>query len=382
MGMFVHVENALNQLKEIGRYRSLSLPCGLDLSSNDYLGMADHPNLRMTAIAYFEGGGDVGATGSRLLRGHRSAHEALESYAAKVFEAGRTLFFSSGFQANYALLTTLPKRGDVVLYDEFVHASMRDGLVASRAKSFKFAHNDLNVLESALIKDRGKSQNIWICAESVYSMDGDRAPLSGLYALAERYDATLIVDEAHATGVLGEDGRGLAYDVICKNHGYDRVVTLHTCGKGLGLAGAIICAKSAIIDYMVNASRPFIFSTAPMPVQAVLVQKALEIILSTEGTLRRKKLEKVCRYTQQELGRLKNHVASGSHIVPLIIGDDSQAMHIAKKLQDKGFDIRAIRPPSVPEGTARLRLSLSSKLELENIERFINAYKNLVNIQA
>ncbi|MCK5373780.1 MAG: 8-amino-7-oxononanoate synthase [Alphaproteobacteria bacterium] len=365
-------EKTIEQLKSLGRYRRLTLPCGLDLSSNDYLGMADHPALREAALSYFGNEeSSVGSGGSRLLRGHAQAHQDLEDYAAQVFGCERTLFFPTGFQANYALLTTLPQRGDVVLYDNLVHASMRDGLVACRAKSFKFPHNDMNALEDLLKRYRGKAQNIWVCAESVYSMEGDQAPLLELYKCAERYDAMLIIDEAHATGVLGEDGRGLVYDAICKNKGYEHIVTLYTCGKAMGVAGAIICSNSGIIDYMVNTSRPFIFSTAPMPVQAVLVQKSLEIILSTDGAARREKLHKICRYTQQLLG------GHGGHIVPIILGEDSVSVDVAEQLQNKGYDIRAIRPPAVPAGTARLRLSLSAKLKRENIREFVNAFEDI-----
>ena len=374
--MFAHVTKKLNQLKEQGRYRKLTLPCGLDLSSNDYLGMAEHPAIREAARSYFDvaGVGEIGAGGSRLLRGHTEAHAELETFAAEAFGAKRTLFFSTGFQANYAILTTLPERGDVVLYDEHVHASIRDGLVASRAKSFKFSHNDMNALEDLLKRTRGKAQNIWVCAESVYSMDGDQAPISDLYKLAECFDATLIIDEAHATGVLGEGGRGLAYDKIIKDYGYDRLVTLHTCGKAIGVAGAIICAREELIEYMINTSRPFIFSTAPMPVQAVLVHKSLGIILSTEGEGLRQNLAKICSHVQQLLG---GEVSHGGHIVPLILGEDDRAVAIAGLLQKQGFDIRAIRPPAVPSGTSCLRLSLSSKLNRQNIEDFVRAYKGV-----
>jgi 8-amino-7-oxononanoate synthase len=373
--MHVLAEKVIRQLKEQGCYRSLTLPFGLDLSSNDYLGLADDPVLCDVAARYFIDGGAVGAGGSRLLRGHTQAHQDLEAYAAQVFGAGRTLFFSSGFQANYALLTTLPGRGDVVLFDEHVHASMRDGLVASRAKSFKFSHNDMNALEDLLKRTRENARNIWICAESVYSMDGDQAPLFDLSELAERYDAMLIIDEAHATGVHGEGGRGLAYDVIVKKSGYDRLVTLHTCGKALAVAGAIICASEEIIAYMINTSRPFIFSTAPMPVQAVLVHKSLGIVLSTEGDKKREKLVDACRYTQQLLGEGVSH---GGHIVPLILGDDKKAVLVASRLQKQGFDIRAIRPPTVPSGTSRLRLSLGAKLSRQNIDDFVDAYHDAI----
>ncbi len=370
--MYVIAKKTLKQLREQGRYRSLTLPFGLDLSSNDYLGLADCSALREAAIYYFENGGVAGAGGSRLLRGHTQEHQELEAFAAKAFGATRTLFFSSGFQANYALMTTLPMRGDVVLFDEHVHASMRDGLVAARARSFKFPHNDVGALEDLLKRHRENAQNIWICAESVYSMDGDQAPIAELYELANLYDAMLIIDEAHATGVLGEGGRGLAYDKICKKHGYERLITLHTCGKAMAVAGAIICAGEEIIDFMVNTSRPFIFSTAPMPVQAVLVQKSLEIILSTEGEARREKLAKVCRYTQQLLG------GHGGHIAPLILGESKRACEVATHLQNQGFDIRAIRPPTVPEGISRLRFSLSAKLDLQNIEAFASAYSKAI----
>lgn len=366
-------EKTLNQLRNQGRYRSLLLPCGLDLTSNDYLGMADHPALREAACAYFESGGLAGAGGSRLLRGNAPEHEALESFAAEAFGAKKALFFSSGFQANYAILTSLPGRGDVVLYDEFVHASTRDGLSASLARSFKFAHNDMDALEKLLVRFRDKAQKIWVCAESIYSMDGDSAPLSQMYELAERYDCMLIIDEAHATGVAGDGGRGAAYDAIVKKSAYERLIVLHTCGKALGVAGAIICASEAVIDYMVNMARPFIFSTAPMPVQALLVHKSLGIVLSTEGDSRRQNLANICRHTQRLFG------GEGGHIVPLILGDDKRAMSVAKKLQLAGFDIRAIRPPSVPDGSARLRLSLSSALNMENIEAFACAYKAVIS---
>ncbi|MFP4464336.1 MAG: 8-amino-7-oxononanoate synthase [Alphaproteobacteria bacterium] len=363
------VKKALKQLEECGRYRTLSLPCGLDLSSNDYLGLSEHPALQEAARAYFAGGGALGAGGSRLLRGHMREHRDLEAFAAQVFGCERTLFFSSGFQANYALLTTLPARGDIVLYDALVHASVRDGLRAGQARHFKFSHNDLDALEALLKRYHGeRARNLWVCVESVYSMEGDIAPLSDLYALAVRYDAMLVVDEAHATGVFGEGGCGLAYDTIIKTHGYKNLVTLHTCGKAIGVAGALICAEANFIDYMVNKARPFIFSTAPMPAQAVLVQKSLGIILSTEGRALRKKLHSLCRYAQRKFG------GSGTHIVPLIIGDDTLSIHIAEQLQNRGYDIRAIRPPSVAQGSARLRLSLSAKLDEGDIEDFSLAF--------
>lgn len=356
-------ENVLSGLKSQDRYRSLNLPTGIDLTSNDYMGMAAHPRLRATAVEALEGGLDIGAAGSRLLRGHTSSHAGLESFATTYFKAGGALYFSSGFQANYALLTTLPDRRDVVLYDGLVHASVRDGLIAAQAKSYKFVHNDMDSLEGLLKRHRDKAGTIWVAVESVYSMDGDVAPLSDLYALAVRYDATLIVDEAHATGVYGTDGKGLCWDII-DAHGYDHLVTLHTCGKAIGVAGGLVCASSAVIEYMVNKARPFIFSTAPMPLQAVLVQKSLEILASENGAQRRDKLFKICALGQELFG------GAGTQVIPIILGADGRAVSVARAMQEAGYDIRAIRPPTVPQGQARLRLSLSSELEASVLQGF------------
>ncbi len=357
----------ISRLKEEKRYRSLELPHGIDLTSNDYLGMAQHPALREAAIGALQDGLNIGAAGSRLLRGHTAAHESLEIFATKFFRAGGALFFSSGFQANYAILTGLPGRGDVVLYDALVHASMRDGLQASHAKSFKFAHNDLGVLEDLLKRHSKAAKNIWIAVESVYSMDGDSAPLHEIFTLAQTYNAMLIIDEAHGTGVLGEGGRGLSADII-KRYGHDRIITLHTCGKAIGVAGGLVCASKDVIEYMINTSRAFIYTTAPMPLQALLVKKSLQILSSDDGDARRAKLREVCEVAHIFFGGYK------SHIVPIIIGENERTLLIAKDLQRNGYDIRAIRPPTVPEGSARLRLSLSSELKKQDLRDFAAQY--------
>lgn len=366
-------QKTLTQLKSQSRFRTLNLPGGIDLTSNDYLGMAVHPALRTAAIKVLQGGEvDVGAAGSRLLRGHRNAHEELESYAAEQFKAGKALFFSSGFLANYALLTGLPDRKDIIIFDEFVHASMRDGLSAGKAKSYKFLHNDMNSLENLLARNRDKAKKLWIAIESVYSMDGDSAPLTQIYDLAERYDAMIFIDEAHATGVHGENGRGLAWNLIIK-HGYERMIILHTGGKAIGSAGGLVCASTDVVDYMVNTSRPFIYSTAPMPLQAIMVRKSLEIIFSSDGDERRARLFARCQEAKELFS------SHGGHIIPIILGTDSRAMSAAEKLQEQGYDIRAIRPPTVPEGTARLRLSLSSEVKKEELYAFSKALEEAIS---
>lgn len=356
-------QETLKNLKEQGRYRALVLPNGIDLTSNDYLGMAEYPDLRRVAMEALEGGLMSGAAGSRLLRGHTASHQNLEHYAAAYFGAEKALYFSSGFQANFALFSTLPDRRDAVIYDSLIHASVRDGLQASHARSVKFAHNDLNDLEAKVKAVRDQAETLFIAVESVYSMDGDMDPLHDIFELAQRYDAILIVDEAHASGIYGERGRGLCREII-KAQGYERLITLHTCGKAIGVAGGLVCAQAEVIDYLINCSRPFIYSTAPMPLQALLVQKSLEILDSAEGDSRRERLFSVCARARELLG------GEGTQILPVILGSDARAVEVAKVLQGEGFDVRAIRPPSVPEGTARLRVSLSSELALGELERF------------
>ncbi len=357
----------LAELDAKGRRRSLRLPMGIDLSSNDYLGLSGHPGLRRAAIHALEDGIEIGATGSRLLRGHRDAHAELEAFAAQHFNVPATLFFANGFQANYALITTLIGRHDVAIFDALCHASMRDGLHAAHVDTLKVRHNDVEALEDALKKPRRAGAQAWVLIESVYSMDGDIAPVTELLELCERYDAMLIVDEAHGTGVFGATGRGVSEGLP-----HDRLISLHTCGKALGVAGALVCARADIIDYLINFARPFIFSTAPMPLQAVLVQKALQ--LSDAEPWRRDKLKTLQAFVAARLQNLTIH----SPIVPIVIGEDAQAVAIAEKLQAHGFDIRAIRPPTVPAGTARLRLSLNANLGEDDLAAFAQALSPLL----
>ncbi len=370
----------LKQLKERGRYRTLKNASGIDLSSNDYLGLSSHPALRAHALEAIERGVALGSGGSRLLRGNAPEHEALEEFAASYFGSEKALFFANGFAANYALLSTLPTRHDTIIYDALVHASMREGIRASHARSLKVAHNDVSAYEHALqvVRNKNRSVGIWIAVESLYSMDGDIAPLKELYALAQKYDATLIVDEAHATGVWGQSGKGLSEELITSQDHNKNLITIHTCGKALGVAGGLICAPADIIYTLINKARPFIFSTAPPPMQAILVQKALEISDSEEGDALRGKLYSICEHMKfilegqclDLLGQESQNIAT--QIIPIILGEDTRAVKIAQTLQDNGYDIRAIRPPTVPEGTARLRLSLNAGLDEECLQKFAN----------
>ena len=369
--MMRKIPKKLKQLKDANRFRSLNLPCGIDLTSNDYLGLSGHPVLREAAVEFLQKADSVGAGGSRLLRGHTQAHADLEAHAAVFFAAPKALYFSSGFQANHALFQVLAGRHDTVIFDEYVHASAREAIQNCNARRIKVRHNDLADFENALKEATASERDqIWIAVESVYSMDGDIAPLKELYELAEIYDALLIIDEAHATGVLGPTGKGLSEDIISA-HGYERLVILHTCGKAIGVAGGLVCAREDIIDLLVNSARGFIYSTAPLPLQAYLVQKSLEIIGSAEGQSRRNILQALSKKAQTLFG------GPGTHIVPIILGADEVAASVADALQEKGYDIRAIRPPTVPEGSARLRLSLSADLDEGTLDQFAADYHDI-----
>jgi 8-amino-7-oxononanoate synthase len=349
----------LKDLREQGRYRQLATGGGIDFTSNDYLMLSQHPALRAAAIEALQDGLPLGATASRLLRGQHNTHAALEEFAADHFGAERALFFATGFQANQAIFATLPDRHDTIIYDALIHASARAAIHDSPAQKIKIPHNNLAAFAAALAQHKKTDEQCWLAVESVYSMDGDCAPLPALLALAQQYDAILVVDEAHGTGVFGASGKGLCEDLPHS----EQLITLHTCGKALGIAGGLVCGAAPVIDYLINKARGFIYSTAPMPLQALLVQKALEIVVAEPG--RRTRLWQLHAHAQRVLP-----VPVGpSQIIPVLLGDDSATLAAAAALQAAGFDIRAIRPPTVPAGTARLRLSLNIGVSEDDLTR-------------
>jgi 8-amino-7-oxononanoate synthase len=341
-------EKHLQELADAGRLRALIPAKGIDFTSNDYLGFRQHPVLRQTAIEALENGLEIGSGGSRLLRGNHPAHESLEALAAKFFEREAALFFSTGFQAGASTMVSLPSRGDVILFDALIHASTRAGIQANNAKHFRMPHNDLDALDDMLRKFTSSNHRCWVVIESVYSMDGDLAPVHEIARLCAHYDAWLMVDEAHATGVFGTQGMGLTHNIV-----YDKLIVLHTCGKALGVAGGLICGKKTVIDMLINHARSFVYSTAPMPLQAVLVEAALKLCAEADAT--REKLYSLCALARETFG-----IQSPSPIFPFLIGADHCAMNLAAQLQERGFDVRAIRPPTVPEGTARLRVVINA----------------------
>jgi 8-amino-7-oxononanoate synthase len=317
--------------------------------------LAESEELKWAAGDALARGVPVGSGGSRLLRGNHPEHETLEREAAAYFGAETALYFGGGYIANFAIFSTLPQRGDLVVHDELIHASVHEGLRAGRADFVPAPHNNADAFDAAVSRWRasGGKGRPWLSVESLYSMDGDSPNLADLMAVADRHEAMVVIDEAHATGVLGPQGRGLA----AAYEGRDNVITLHTCGKALGTVGGFILAPGVIRDFLVNRSRPFIFATAPSPLVAAITRAALEI--SRTNPERRDRLAGLVQFAGGQLRRRCNIEPSGSQILPVIVGADRAAVALAASLQRRGYDIRAIRPPTVPEGTARLRIALT-----------------------
>lgn len=358
----------LAALADQSRRRTLAPRAGRDFASNDYLGLADSEALRDALAAGIERGLPAGSGGSRLLRGNHPEHEALEAHAARHYGSESALFFPTGFAANAALFAALPQRGDLIVHDELIHASAHDGMKLGRAGTIAAAHNDAQAFADIIARWRtgGGAGTPWIAVESLYSMDGDRAPLADLAAVADRHDAVLVVDEAHATGVFGPGGAGLALGLARR----DNLITLHTCGKALGAEGALLCAPVIATDFLVNRGRPFIFSTAPSPLMAWLVRQAIEIVANEPE--RQARLHALVRHAAERLVPL-GIPASGTQILPVIIGDNDRTMRIAGQLRDAGFDIRGIRPPTVAQGTARLRIAITLNVDEDNIDAMAEA---------
>src|SRR6201991_940284 len=328
-------ETDLLELERQGRLRALRGRAGADFTSNDYLGMAESEELKHAAAAAIARGVPVGSGGSRLLRGNHPEHEALETQAAAYFGAETALYFGGGYVANFAIFSTLPQTGDLIVHDELIHASVHEGLRRGRADFVGVPHNNVDAFDAAIVRWRaaGGKGRPWLAVESLYSMDGDSPNLAELFAVADRHDAVVVIDEAHATGVLGPQGRGLAAPF----EGRDNVITLHTCGKALGTVGGFILAPRVVRDFLVNRARPFIFATAPSPMIAAVTRVALEI--SRTDPTRREQLARLVQFAGSELRRRCNVEPSGSQIIPVVVGADHAAVELAASLQRKGFDI-------------------------------------------
>jgi len=334
----------------------------LNFASNNYLGLAGDERLIIASIRASQKYG-AGSTASRLMVGNYSLYEQAEIELAKWKETEAALVFNSGYTANVGIISALVGRNDLVFSDKWNHASIIDGIILSRAKIIRYQHNDLDHLESLLQKAPIHKKK-WIITDSVFSMDGDVAPLKGLVELKEKYDAILMVDEAHSSGVYGEGGKGLIHQL-----GIEQQVDVQmgTFSKALGSFGAYVTGKQWMIDYFVNKMRSFIFTTALPP--AVLGSILAAIPIVQQETMRRKQLHENSRYFRKRLDELGFDIGTSvTQIVPVVIGSNALTVRFSQRLEERGIAAVAIRPPTVPEGTARIRFSITAMFTKDELD--------------
>ena len=372
------LERELEKIRSQNLYRSLTLPQGLDFCSNDYLGFSRDPSFRTAILQKFEqatGLDSVSSPASRLLRGNTSRHQALEQRLSGFKGTEAALIFPTGYQTNIGVLTALIGSQDRVLSDAQNHASIIDGLRLSGCQKIVFPHLDLGAVEEALIQPHPEGKT-FLVTESLFSMDGDIAPLETYAELAKKYEANLIVDDAHAVGVFGEErGSGLT-----ERFGVEKraLAIVSTFGKGFGLFGAFVAGPQVLIDYLINRCRSFIFTTAVPPLLLYGVEAGLDL-LDAEPERRKR----VCLLADQLRQRFKeaglDTLQSAGPIVPVVLGKSERALAVAQHLQKKGLDVRAIRPPTVAPGTARLRISVHADHTEQQIDQLAEAVEKAVN---
>ncbi|HEY3305229.1 MAG TPA: 8-amino-7-oxononanoate synthase [Candidatus Binatia bacterium] len=378
------MQEELEALKRRGLYRKLRRVEGeqgptlildgcevLNFSSNNYLGLANHPALKQAAKEAVDRYG-CGAVASRLISGNMTLHEELEEKLAKLKNTEAALVFNSGFQVNVGIIPTLAGEGDVIFSDELNHASIIDGCRLARAKTIVYPHRDPARLEDALKKAPAATRKL-IITETLFSMDGDEAPLAEIVELAEQYGALIMVDEAHATGVAGPNGAGVAAKL---GLGERIPIQMGTLGKALGGFGAYVAGSRALREFLVNRCRSFIFTTALPP--AVLAAAIAAVDLIYQEPQRRLALWHNIRAMREGLQSLGFSLGSSeSQILPLVIGDAEKCMAFSERLLHKGVFAQGIRPPTVPEGTSRLRITLMATHTHEHLHRAIKAFEEV-----
>jgi 8-amino-7-oxononanoate synthase len=360
------LQSRLDERKRSGLYRELHITGPVvDLSSNDYLGFARHH-----AFAAGNHSDTQGATGSRLISGNSPEAISAETYIAKFYGVESALIFNCGYMANIGLFSTLAGKHDTWIHDEYIHASILDGMRLSHASRYKFRHNDLQDLEKKL---KAASGNIFVAVESLYSMDGDMAPLQEMITLCKTYDAKPIVDEAHATGVFGESGKGL---VAAGGWQHDVYATVVTFGKALGLHGAAVIGSQILCHYLVNFARPFIYSTALPPDTYKSIESVYRLL--PQADTQRKVLMELVTYFREAAMRYPRLVfkESQSQIQALMIGDQQKAKDLSAHLLTKGIYAKAILSPTVAEGTERLRICLHTFNTAQQVDLLLNEIHN------
>jgi 8-amino-7-oxononanoate synthase len=367
--LLAELQAGLRELESRSQRRKLVEITGVNLCSNDYLGLADSLALKQSVIDAVVKAARTGGTGSRLLSGHAAVWAELEEEFAAFAGSEAALYFGSGYAANIGLLTSLANKKDVIFSDALNHASIIDGIRLSGAQKIIYRHRDLNQLERSLKEKHSKPGRKLIVTEMVFSMDGDVAPVDAIVALAEKYGASVIVDEAHATAVHGPGGRGIASQFLADGR---VLAAMHTCGKALASAGAFVCGSAVLREHLINHARTFIFSTAMPPYMAEQIRAALR--LAAEMHTERAELNLRSQDFSKSLQRDDwDSLGSTTQIVPAVIGANDAALAAADFLQRAGFAVRAIRPPTVPPGTARFRFSVTHKISAVELEKLAAA---------
>jgi len=336
----------------------------LDFSSNDYLGLSEHPEVIGASIKYLEKFG-AGAGAARLMSGDLEINHLLEEEIALLKSREAALTFGSGYLANIGIIPALVGRGDLIITDRLSHASIYDGCLLSGARTIRFRHNDLQHLEQILQEKRSQFNSCLVVVESIYSMDGDRCPLVDLVKLKKHCGFMLMVDEAHATGLYGENGAGLIEEEKV-SHGVD--IAMGTFGKALGSYGAYAAASREVVDFLVNKARSFIYSTA-LPPAVVGATLASIYLVKSEPQLRTDLHAKVAYFKKQLRKNGLKDDTGPSQIIPIMVGGSAEALAIAEELRQNHIYVKAVRPPTVPEGSARLRFSITRYHQEKDLKR-------------
>ena len=369
----------LEQREQNNALRKLPVSNNLiDFTSNDYLGFA-HSELIFDKTHQFLLDKNIkinGATGSRLISGNHNLYQITEDFIASFHHSESALIFNSGYDANVGFFSSVPQRNDVILYDELCHASIRDGIQLSNAKSYKFNHNDFEDLEQLIRKFHSEEIEIYIVTESVFSMDGDCPNLEELTQLSEKHNCNLVIDEAHALGVFGEKGQGLVQELQLQNKVFARIMTF---GKVLGCHGAAILGSQKLKEYLVNFARSFIYTTGLSPHSVATIFVAYEQLEKDKIQINKLR-ENIIHFNQEKqiLGLKPMFVRSKSAIQSAIIPGNQNVKDIAKQIQEKGFDVKAILSPTVPEGQERLRICLHSYNTKEEMSEVLLLLSNYV----
>jgi 8-amino-7-oxononanoate synthase len=338
----------------------------LSFCSNDYLGLANHPEL-IAAMQKAAGDSGVGSGASNLITGHHRYHDSLEKQLARFVDLPAALLFSTGYMANIGVIGALMGRGDAVFADKLNHACLNDGAYFSYADFHRYPHNDVAALEKLL--QASKARHKMIAADAVFSMDGDIAPIPEYLALCEKYDAYLYLDDAHGFGVLGEHGQGSLNHFNIKS---PRIIVMATLGKAAGVAGAFVAGEQVVIDYLIQKAKSYVYSTPAPPALSATLSASVQLI--EQGDHLRANLYTLIAYLKENL-KLKKWklLESDTAVQPLIIGGNEESLAVSDYLQTHGILVPAIRPPTVPTGTARLRISLSAAHSLDDVKQLVAA---------